>query len=134
MTANLIIDATGAAIGRLATFAAKQTLLGKKVFVINCDEALITGKQHAILAVYKTKFARGGYAQKGPYFSKDPAKILRRTIRGMLPWNITRGREAYRRLKCFNEAPEEYSKAEKIVTFNKAKAPYITLARLADLI
>ena len=134
MTGNVIIDAAGAAMGRLATFAAKQTLLGKKVFVINCDEAVITGKQHAVLAVYKAKFARGGYAQKGPYFSKDAGKILRRTIRGMLPWNITRGREAYRRLKCFNEAPGEYSKSEKIVTFPKAKAPYITLARLADLI
>lgn len=131
---TLIIDATGAAIGRLATFAAKQSLLGKKIFIINCDEAVITGKQHAILAFYKVKFARGGYSQKGPYFSKDPGKILRRTIRGMLPWNINRGREAYRKIKCFNEAPEEYSKSEKIVTFKRAKSPYITLSKLADLI
>jgi len=131
---EIIIDATEAAMGRVATFAAKQALLGKKVFIINCDEAAITGKKKAIIEVYNTKIARGGYSQKGPYYSKTSEKVFKRTIRGMLPWNITRGREAYRRIKCFNEAPAEYAKSEKIIRFAKAKSPYITLAQLTELI
>jgi len=131
---DIIIDSTGSPLGRIATFAAKQALLGKKVFVINCDDAVITGKQHAILEVYKKKISRGGYSQKGPYISRTTDRIMRRTIRGMLPWNITRGREAYRRVKCFGEAPKEYAGAEKIIRLNKAKLPYISLARLADIL
>jgi len=130
----IVIDATGAAIGRIATYAAKQALYGKKVFVINCSDAVITGKQHAILDVYKAKISRGGYAQKGPYIPRTIEKLMKRTIRGMLPWNITRGREALKRIKCFSWAPEEYSKHEKIITFKKAKQPYITLSKLIDLI
>jgi len=134
MSDFIVIDATGAAMGRLATYAAKQALLGKKVFILNCNEAAITGKQHAILEVYKAKISRGGSSQKGPYIPRTVEKLMKRTIRGMLPWNITRGREAFKRIKCFNWAPEEYSKHENIMKFKKAKHPYMTLSKLTDLI
>ena len=131
---QIIIDATGAALGRLATFAAKQSLLGKQVRIINCDNAVITGKKKVIIEVYKAKIRRGGYSQKGPYIPRTTERLVRRTIRGMLPWNITRGREAFKRIKCYAEKPEEFSKAENITTFPRAKLPYITVAQLVELI
>ena len=134
MANEITIDATDAALGRMATFAAKQALLGKQVRIINCDDAAITGKKHAIVEVYKTKIRRGGYSQKGPYIPRTADRLVRRTIRGMLPWNITRGREAFKRIKCFKEAPEQFAKQEKIITFQKAKKPYITMAELIELI
>ena len=130
--AEVILDATDAAIGRLATYAAKQALLGRKVIIINCNEAIVTGRQSALLEVYKTKIARGGYAQKGPYFSKTPERLAKRTIRGMLPWKRTRGKDAFKLIKCFNETPAEYSGKDKI-TFKKAKSPNLTLKRLLEL-
>lgn len=134
MANEIIIDATDAAAGRIASFAAKQALLGKKIIILNCDDAVITGKKHAILEVYKAKRARGGYAQKGPYISTTPERIMKRTVRGMLPWNISKGREAFKRVKCFNEAPEEYLKSEKIMKFENAKYPNISLEMLEELI
>jgi len=134
MTDEIIIDATGAAIGRLATFAAKQALLGKKVIVLNCGDAVITGKKAAILEVYRKKISRGGYAQKGPYIPRTTQRLMKRTIRGMLPWNITRGREAFKRIKCFNNPPAEYEKHEKIIRFKKAKSPYLLFSELCELI
>ena len=49
MENEIIIDATDAALGRMATFAAKQALNGKKVIILNSEDAIITGKKHAIL-------------------------------------------------------------------------------------
>ncbi|MEM2956127.1 MAG: 50S ribosomal protein L13 [Candidatus Pacearchaeota archaeon] len=131
---EIIIDAAGSALGRFSTFAAKQALLGNKVIIINCNKAVITGKKHAVLEAYQKKLARGGFSQKGPYISKIPEKIVKRTIRGMLPWNIARGRKAFKLIKCFNESPEQYAKSEKIIKFPKANPPFITLEILKELL
>ena len=133
MNSEIIIDTEGAAMGRIATFAAKQALLGKKVIILNCDGAVITGKKHAILEAYKVKIRRGGYSQKGPYISRTVEKIMKRAIRGMLPWNINRGRVAFKLIRCYSGAPEEYAKSDKIIRFEKAKSPNLSLAELTDL-
>jgi ribosomal protein L13 len=59
--------------------------------------------------------------------------MTKRTIRGMLPWKKSRGKEAFRLIKCFNTLPEEYSGKDKI-TFKKASAPNVQLKRLVELI
>jgi large subunit ribosomal protein L13 len=129
--ADILIDASEIAMGRLATYAAKQALLGNKVSIINCNKAVITGKKHAILDFYKKKKERGGSAQKGPYISRVPEKIMKRTIRGMLPWKRTRGRNAFKLIKCYNG--EEDIKGEK-VSFKKASSPYLSLKDLSKLL
>jgi len=129
----IIIDATGAAMGRIATFAAKQALLGKEVAIVNCENAVITGRKSAIMETYKTKRSRGGYAQKGPYFPSSTEMIFKRTIRGMLPWKIARGKKAFKLVKCFNGLPAEYAASEKI-SFKSAKKPYLKLKELSNLI
>jgi len=130
---EIIIDAHGAPFGRVATYAAKQALLGKKIIILNCNEAVITGKKHAVLQAYQIKVARGGYAQKGPYFSKSTEKFAKRIIRGMLPWTNARGKEAYKRIMCYNAVPEEYASKEKM-SFDRAKPPYISLKELTKLL
>lgn len=132
MAKEIIIDAEGVAIGRFATFAAKQALLGNKVVIINCNEAVITGKQHAIMDVYKAKKAKGGFSQKGPYISRVPDRIVKRTVRGMLPWEKATGRIAFKLVTCYPDV-SAYAEKERI-TFKKAKPPYITLKRLSVLI
>ena len=134
MTKEIIIDSSRAAIGRVATFAAKQALLGNQIRIINCDDAVITGKRHAVIEVYKSRIIRGGTGQKGPYISTIPERLMKRTIRGMLPWKISRGREAFKRIKCFNEAPEQFAKNENIVKFPKAKSPNISLEMLEEML
>jgi large subunit ribosomal protein L13 len=134
MTKEIIIDSSGAAIGRIATFAARQALLGNQIRIINCDDAVITGKRHAVIEVYKAKIRRGGTGQRGPYISLIPERLMKRTIRGMLPWRISRGREAFKRIKCFNKAPEQFAKNENIVKFPKAKSPNISLEMLEEML
>jgi large subunit ribosomal protein L13 len=130
---KIFIDATNTQIGRIATFTVKQTLRGNKVFVLNSAQGIISGNKKDIIEKWRRRRAMGGSALKGPYHSKDPEKILKRTIRGMLPnYRSGRGRVAWKNIKCHNEVPEEYSK-EKITTL-KIRLPkkYIQLKELKE--
>lgn len=114
MTHKIIIDATNAILGRLASYAAKQSLLGKEVIIINCDEAVITGSRKNIINHYIEYRTRGGTSLKGPFFPKNPERIVKRTIRGMLSYKQGRGRAAFKRILCYSDAPKEYADAKKI--------------------
>ena len=108
-------------MGRVAIFAAKQALLGRKVFVVNSGEALITGRKSNILEKYKTMRARGGTAQKGPFFSKSPEKIMKRIIRGMIPYKKGRGRTALKDVLCYNDVPKELEVKKKVLMVRELK-------------
>lgn len=114
----MIIDAKDAILGRISTYAAKQVLSGNKVDVINCEEAVISGRRHAILhdAIIKVHRKAPG---KGPFFYRRPDMFVKRTIRGMLPFKIPRGKDAFRNLKCHVGVPENL-KNEKALTIENA--------------
>jgi len=130
MTNEIIIDATDAVLGRISTLSAKQALLGKKVVVINCEKAIMTGDRKMVIAKFEEKRARGGTAQKGPYHHKNPELIVKRAIRGMLPYDFERGASAFKRIKCYNGMPSEYSEAEKIIVARPIKSKFIYLSQL----
>jgi len=110
-----IIDGTDAAMGRLASFAAKESLKGEEVAIINCDKVFITGSRKNIEAEFQVRRGRVGTLQVGPLVSKSNEKMVKRTIRGMLPnFREGRGKEAFRRIKCYNKTPKEYEGKEKI--------------------
>ena len=118
-----IINAEGQIMGRLASMAAKKALLGKKIEIVNCSEAVITGDKYGIIEKYLKLRKTGGSSQRGPYFPSSPEKILKRVIRGMLPYKKQKGREALKRIRCYNNVPEGYEakKPEKFESGMKLK-------------
>ncbi len=128
---KIVIDGDGAILGRLASYAAKQALLGKNVAVLNCENIVISGVRVTTLAEYRTVRARGGHAQKGPYFPTQPAMIVKRTIRGMLSHREGRGAAAFKRIRCYEGIPKEFaeSKKEKI---KKSDAGVLNLKELSE--
>ena len=56
---NMIIDAKDLILGRLASFAAKQALLGETVDIVNAEESVITGNKRWIIAHYVQARDRG---------------------------------------------------------------------------
>ena len=100
----MIIDAKDTILGRLCSKAAKMLLLGEKVDVINCGESVVTGNKSAIMNEYLTRLHRKA-PTKGPYFYKRPDFFVKRAIRGMLPFKHSRGREAFKNLKCHIGVP-----------------------------
>ncbi|MBI2650255.1 50S ribosomal protein L13 [Candidatus Woesearchaeota archaeon] len=101
----MIIDAKDSILGRLSSYAAKQALLGNKVDIINCEECVISGRKHAILNEYIRRLHRKA-PTKAPYFYRRPDMLVKRAIRGMLPFKRSRGRDVFKNVKCHIGVPE----------------------------
>jgi len=127
-----IIDASGAVLGRLSTKAAKRLLKGEEIAIVNSEKAIISGKKSSIKNRYKEKREVGTY-RKGPYFPKMPDQIVKRTIRGMIPYQTPHGRTAFKRLKCYTGIPKEFEgqKFENIKEAEKKPVDYVTIEELS---
>ena len=127
-----IIDAEGIILGRLSTYIAKRLLQGEEIIVINSEKAIITGKKETIKKRYKQKREVGTY-RKGPFFPRMPDRIVKRTVRGMTPYQTPHGRAALKRLKCYIGVPKELEgkKTESIEEAKKQPANYITIEELS---
>ncbi len=106
-----VIDADNLIMGRLASIVAKDLLKGEKIVITNAEKSVISGNKKAIQEKYAHRMERKSIINPqrfGPKFPRRPDGILRRTVRGMLPYKTARGREAYKRLKVYVGMPEEY--------------------------
>jgi large subunit ribosomal protein L13 len=130
----MIIDATDLILGRLASHAAKRLVLGEKIDIINCEKAVVTGTKANIVARYTRKMHRGIPLQ-GPYFPRMPDRIVRRTVRGMLPHKQAKGRELFKNVMCYIGVPEEFKgqKAETITEANIAGSHTLKFMTLKDI-
>ncbi|MDP6642027.1 MAG: 50S ribosomal protein L13 [Candidatus Nanoarchaeia archaeon] len=115
----MIINAENLILGRFSTIVAKKALMGEAIDVVNVEKAVIVGTKENILDKYKTRRERGETLH-GPYFPRTPDRLVRRTIRGMLPYKQEKGRLAFKRIKCYVGIPEDL-KDKKIETLDKAK-------------
>ena len=85
---------------------------------------MITGNKKNIEKNFKEKRSRFGSSQKGPKHHKTSEKIVKRTIRGMLPdHRVGRGKAAIQKVKCYNKIPKELEGKEitKFETGKKSK-------------
>lgn len=125
-----IIDGKGVVLGRLASYAAKEAVKGEEIVVLNCAEVIITGNKERIKKDLEEKRRRVGSGQKGPKVSRSIDKIVKRTIRGMLPNHREgRGREAYKRIKCYVSTPKEFQDSEKI-SFVREKKKFVKIKEI----
>ncbi|MFO8051554.1 MAG: 50S ribosomal protein L13 [Thermoplasmatota archaeon] len=116
-----IIDATNLIVGRLSTHVVKRLLEDKdlEIAIVNAENAVISGNRKRVLNDYKRK-RELTHPRKGPYFPKRPDRILKRTIRGMLPYQQPRGRQALKRVKVYIGLPIEL-KGKKSRTVESAR-------------
>lgn len=134
----MIIDGTNILMGRLASFVAKKALLGEQVDIVNSENVVITGTKKHILERYKQRRERGT-PTAGPFFPRVANLILKRTIRGMLPYKQAKGEEAFKRVKCYLGIPKKFEgkNFEKIKGADISKLQtkkYLTLKELSKLL
>ena len=111
----IVIDGKNAILGRLAAHVAKEALKGEEFAIVNCEQIIITGNRKDIQEYLESKRKRVGTTQKGPKVSRTSEKIVKRTIRGMLPnYRTGRGRDAFKRIKCYVGVPKEFEAQKKI--------------------
>jgi large subunit ribosomal protein L13 len=130
----ILVNADGLILGRMSSLVAKKLLNGEKVIVVNAEKAIISGKKKSKVAEAK-EFLEVGAPLRGPFHYRRPDKILRKTVRGMLPFKQPKGKNALKKLKVFISVPEDL-KDQQMVTLEEAQAaklkgPYFTLAELA---
>lgn len=132
---RIIIDGSGAVFGRVSSFAAKRALEGGEVVIVNSEKTILTGNKKDVIAKYEAVRKMGGHSQKGPKVSNVPYMILKRAIRGMLPDHRRgQGKEALKRIKCYDGIPEEL-KDEKMMKINAPKKlKFMELKELASKI
>jgi large subunit ribosomal protein L13 len=131
-----IIDAKNHIAGRLASVVAKRLLKGEEIVIVNAEMIVITGDRDSVLASYKQKKDCGN-VKSGPFFPRRADLIMKRTVRGMLPWKETSGREAYRRLKVYVGVPKEFTdlQKEKVdVAIKTGLTQYVTLSQIAEFL
>ena len=129
MKEQIVIDAANAVLGRTASFAAKKALYGHPVIIVNCNNALITGRRSLVLEKYAALRRRGKGNQKGPIVPKVPEKLMKRTIKGMLEYPQQRGGDALNRIMCYNETPAEFTQAKKISLYRELKTKATTTTK-----
>jgi large subunit ribosomal protein L13 len=134
----IVIDAKDMIVGRIATFVAKQALLGEEIAIVNSEYAVLSGHKKRVLATWQKKRSMGTWAT-GPFYHRGPDRMLRRMIRGMLPHKQEKGRDAFKRIMCYLSVPQEFEGKE-LMTIEKAhvkKLPtlkYTTLKELSVLL
>lgn len=109
----MIINAENRVLGRLASDIARKVRDGEEVKVVNSEKAVISGDKEKTLADYKQKYERGA-KYRGPHFPKRPDRILKRTVRGMLPTNKEAGKESFSNVKAYIGVPEELEDYEEV--------------------
>ncbi len=134
----MIIDAQDLILGRMATVVAKKAILGESVNIINCESVVISGNKKNIISNYQQKRERGEPSH-GPHFPRRADLVVKRTIRGMLPYKTSRGLDAFKRVKCYVGIPSELEsqKAETIESAKIDKLPnlkYISLGKISKLL
>ncbi len=132
--AEINIDATNAIVGRLASYVAKQALLGSSVNIFNCEKAIITGRPDAVREKYYHRIFQTGQPNKGPFIIRMSDRFVRRIIRGMLEHKQGRGKAAFDRIMCYIGVPEDF-KSKKLVKVAKdasvlPKLKYQTIGEL----
>ncbi len=112
MSERTVIDGDGLILGRLASTVAKRLLAGETIDIVNAEKIVVSGKRNMVIEKEKEFLEVGGFG-KGPVHHRQPHRMVRRTIRGMLPHRKSHGKDAYRRLRVHIGMPRELEAAEK---------------------
>ena len=133
-----VIDGDGLLLGRLASMVARRAMSGEEIAIINAEKAVISGSRARVLANYGQKRSRGS-REGGPFFPRRPDHIVKRTIRGMLPYKRTVGSEAFKRVRVYVGVPAEFTGSEREVLedahMNRLNTPkFVTIGAVSTFL
>ena len=130
--ADLVVDARDCILGRVASEVAERALAGDRVAIVYAEDAVITGRKNDILERYRTRDALG--SDQGPIFPKRPDGIVKRAVRGMLPMDRNRGREALSNVRVYvgNPFDEEPTVLEDTSIDRVSTIRFIHIGEISD--
>ena len=134
-----VIDGKNAVLGRLGTVVAQKIMAGEDVVVLNCESIIVTGEKEMVFADYKARFDRGECkSRKGPFYPRRADLLFKRSVRGMIPWTTTSGRNAFRRLHAYVGTPKQFAEGFEVTVeeqaMKKITGKYTTLGAVAKFL
>jgi large subunit ribosomal protein L13 len=127
----IVADAENQVAGRLASRVAKELLKGSRVSIVNAERAVVSGDPKHTVKVYTERLKRGD-PYHGPFYPRTPDRVLKRMIRGMMPYKKTKGSEAFKRLRVFISVPEEFKgKETKLINEQTLEDKFMSLGNLS---
>jgi large subunit ribosomal protein L13 len=132
-TETVVIDGTDMILGRLATKLAKWAIEGKNIEIINAEKVVIIGKKVQVFGRYKQHSQRGTHTT-GPFTHRGADRLVRRSIRGMIPYKTPAGGEAFKRVMCHIGNPEigEAQTFDDINVHNTDNINYVTMGAISQ--
>eukprot|EP00931_Biecheleriopsis_adriatica_P049205 TRINITY_DN2845_c0_g1_i1.p1 TRINITY_DN2845_c0_g1~~TRINITY_DN2845_c0_g1_i1.p1 ORF type:complete len:204 (-),score=48.50 TRINITY_DN2845_c0_g1_i1:46-657(-) len=138
---EVVVDCRGHLLGRLSSVIAKEILNGQHVVLVRAEDTVISGslyRNKLKYAAFKKKTMNSNPRHTGAIkHPRSPAKILWRTVRGMVPHKTPRGGAAMDRLKTFEGIPHPYDRKKRMVVPSCLKVlrlrPERRFCRLGDL-
>ncbi|MHB9286381.1 50S ribosomal protein L13 [Halobacteriales archaeon Cl-PHB] len=127
--ADVVVDARDCILGRVASKVSERALDGERVAVVNAERAVITGRREDVLETFQKRRELG--SDRGPMYPKQPDRIFKRSIRGMLPHKKPRGREAFENVRVYMGNP--YDDAEVLDDTSLDRLSNIKFVSLGDV-
>lgn len=109
---EMLIDARGHMMGRLASIVAKSLLNGQRVVVVRIEQVTLSGslyRRRCDYLEFKNKNSNTNPRHGGAIHYRSPSKMFWRVVRGMVPHKTKRGAAALEKLKVFEGCPFPYS-------------------------
>jgi len=130
----VVIDGTDVVFGRMASKAAKKALSGEEVHVINAEKIILNGDPLVITERYfeRRRAKNKADPERSPKWPRVPHMLVKRMMRGMLPWGSKRGKEAYRRIFVYTGNPKELKSDEFRAKKHDGISPHITVKKLCS--
>jgi large subunit ribosomal protein L13 len=128
--ADIVVDARDCILGRVASQVAERALDGERIAVVNAERAVITGREEDVKGTFQKRREVG--SDRGPAYPRRPDRILKRSIRGMLPYKKPRGREALENVRVYVGDPYD-GDAEVLPDTSLDRLSNITFVSLGDV-
>jgi len=132
----MILDAENSVLGRLSSFIAKALMKGEKVSVVNAEKAVISGEPSVTVLKYARRRLQKDKSnpEHSAHWPRRPDMLVKRIIRGMLPFKKPRGQIAFKNLRVYMGVPPELSLSKTTKVETKVKeALHARTITVADL-
>ena len=137
MSNEVVIDAEGCILGRLASSVSKMLLEGKKVFVVNVDRIYISGGKASVLNEWRGTLDLKSIINPklSPIHYRRVDLLFKKVVRGMLPYPKPRGKIALTNLRAYYGVPTQFQSVPKTeiegIKATKHQSQYVKLIDIA---
>jgi large subunit ribosomal protein L13Ae len=113
----VVVDCKDHLLGRLASTIAKEIMNGQKVVCVRTEELVVSGSLFRNKLIFEKFMLHRGSTKpsRGPHHYRSPARMLWRTVRGMMNHFKARGQASLERLKVFEGCPHPFDKVKKVI-------------------